>query len=123
MSIFLFFRVVPNPPSEIEAKVIDSTSMVVSWVKPDTTFLRGILRKYRVIFTSMGSVFQPTRRNVTTPADTLSVVLNGLYKYTEYDIQVTAITISDGEPSLPMVIRTDSDSEFYNHLNLFYSHI
>jgi len=112
MSIFLLLRVVPDPPSYIKVKVISSTSLNVSWVASNTTFFRGILRKYRVIFTSMGSVFPHTTRNVTTPADTLSVVLNGLYKYTEYDIQVTAITISDGEPSLPVSAQTDSDSKF-----------
>lgn len=65
-----------------------------------------------MIYTSKGSVFPTTTRNVTTAADTFTVVLNDLFKYTEYDIMMTAITIADGNRTLPIVARTDSDSKF-----------
>lgn len=105
------FCVVPIPPMNVKASTLNSTSLNVTWDASNTTFLRGILRKYRVIFTSKGTVFPTTTRNVTTTADTLNVVLNGLYKFTDYHIVITAITIADGNRSLPIIVRTDSDGK------------
>ncbi|KAK3728134.1 hypothetical protein QZH41_019448, partial [Actinostola sp. cb2023] len=100
---------VPLPPTNLVATVLSSTSIKVTWVASNTTFLRGILRHYRVLFTPRGSVFPHTTSNVTTTADSLSVQLNELHKYTEYDIVMTALTIADGNRSVPIIARTDSD--------------
>lgn len=99
---------VPLPPTTVTAQMLSSTAITVTWSPSNTTFLRGILRGYRVIFTPRGSVFPNIPSNVTTSVDTLSTVLTGLQEFTEYDITVAGFTIGDGNQSEPVVAKTDS---------------
>jgi len=96
----------------VKAITLNSTSLLVSWNAGYNRSIRPSLRKYRVIYTSTGSVFPNTTRNVTTRADSFNVVLTNLYKNTKYDIRMTAINVIDGVPSSPVSAKTDADSKF-----------
>ena len=47
---------------------------------------------------------------LNTSGLTLSVVISGLEKYTEYEVGVSAVTVGEG-PIASDVVRTDSDGK------------
>ena len=68
--------------------------------------LNGIVRSYRVEFTSIADNFT----NDITTTNT-SVVIVMLEKFTTYEVQVFATTVAEGNGSNIVTVTTDEDSE------------
>ena len=104
---------VPSPP--LSATVADktSTTLLVTWLPPATP--NGVLTSYEVYYKGVSSVnpvpasfYQPL--SVTVSAPNTSLVLSGLFPYSNYTITVRAFTSAGpGEVSEEIEDRTEED--------------
>ncbi len=88
----------PSAPTALEATAVSSSEIFVQWAPPDNP--RGIITEYLV-------TYHPTEapmdlRNQSTME--LSVNLTSLTPFTEYNINVAAITVAIG----PLVAVTET---------------
>ena len=78
----------------------------------------GIIRIYYIEVTKIGddagSEFPSLVVNVT--GTETSVVIGMLEIFTSFEVQVFAVTVSEGEPSDVVVVTTDEDSELLIYL-------
>ena len=70
----------------------------------------GIIRLYRIEVTKIGDDAGSSLVVDVTGTET-SVVIGMLEIFTSYQVQVVAVTVSEGEPSNVIIITTDEDSE------------
>ena len=70
----------------------------------------GIIRLYNIEVTKIGDDAGSSLVVNVTGTET-SVVIGMLEIFTSYEVQVFAVTISEGEPSDVVVVTTDEDSE------------
>ena len=88
-----------------------STSIRVSWHEVLHGFVHGILLGYRVLYKASGSKSQSF---VSISANVKSKELQGLEKFTIYEISVLAFTrIGDGINSTALFVSTDEDSKLW----------
>ena len=89
-----------------------STSIRVSWREVLHGFVHGILLGYRVLYKeASGSKNQSV---VSISANVKSKELQGLEKFTIYEISVLAFTrIGDGINSTALFVSTDEDSKLW----------
>ena len=89
---------------------------MVTWEPP--MMPNGIIRLYHIEVTKIGnddgSEFPSLVINVT--GTETSVVIGMLEIFTSYEVQVFAVTVSEGEPSDIVVVTTDEDSELLIYL-------
>ena len=113
----------PSAPLNVTAYNHSSTSIMVTWQPPMTP--NGIVRFYRVEYASTtddvdqefsGSTNDVVKEIITTNT---SVIITMLEKFTTYEVQVFATTITEGDGSDVVTVTTDEDSELlplYNEL-------
>lgn len=113
--LFLFFSgflnlLVPSlPPQNVQSYNTSSTSVNVTWEGVPSGFIHGILRGYRVFYSRTKDNGAAVRQAVIR-ADQHYVRLEGLDKFTNYSIQVAAITrIGYGAKSTKLIVSTDED--------------
>ena len=100
------------PPLNVLAFTETSTSISVRWSPPPVEFLYGIPRGYRIRYTPLhanGSLRMALFANV--PYANTSDLLVGLEEFTNYSIEVAAVTIDAGVYSDPIVNETEQDSK------------
>ena len=92
---------VPNGvPTRLQATIISSVSLFLSWHAPDAEYTNsGILRQYHVEVTDNSSMTQ-----VSYTADETHLLLNGLQTNHEYTFRVAALTNVIGSFSQPVTI-------------------
>uniref|UniRef100_UPI003AAD0770 receptor-type tyrosine-protein phosphatase F-like isoform X2 n=1 Tax=Centroberyx gerrardi TaxID=166262 RepID=UPI003AAD0770 len=98
------------PPQEVHLVSLTSTSLKVSWVAPPAASRHGAIVRYTVCYQAMAG--EDTERHVVTGigADASSYVLEGLEKWTEYQVWVRAHTdVGPGPESAPVRIKTKED--------------
>ena len=96
------------PPSNVSAHSENSTSIFVSWGDVPFSDQNGVIVNYTVTALPSG----PTKTKVVTTSANRAK-LTGLNEYTNYSITVFASTSKGGgNPSTPIVVITDEDSEF-----------
>ena len=112
---FLPYSPASSAPVNVTAHNLSSTSIMVTWQPPLTP--NGIIRSYHVeVFaSSTGDVV-----NEITTTNT-SVIITMLEKFTTYEVQVFATTITEGDGSDVVTVTTDEDSELlaYTHKPLY----
>lgn len=99
------------PPSDVIASNTSSTSLQVNWGEVPFPDQLGIIRGYRVLMwrTNQSS---DILKNVTVLVPSRTISFSGLEKYTNYTIQVLALTVKGaGNKSEPIVVITDEDSK------------
>ncbi|CDR19152.1 unnamed protein product [Oncorhynchus mykiss] len=104
------------PPQEVHLSSLSSTSLKVSWVAPPAASRHGAIVAYTVSYQSTGSASEdPERHSVSgIGADASSYVLEGLEKWTEYQVWVRAHTdVGPGPESAPVRIKTKEDGRFW----------
>lgn len=113
-----FTYAVPSlPPQNVSSYNTSSTSLHVSWHKVPHGFVHGILLGYRVLYKVAGGI--SNNSVVSTSGTTKQKELQGLKKFTIYEITVLAFTrIGDGANSISMFVSTDEDSKSQNNLPL-----
>ena len=100
------------PPEDVSVFTESSTSISVQWSPPPEEVLFGIPRGYRIRYTPLhanGSLRMALFANV--PYANTSDLLEGLEEFTNYSIEVAAVTIDAGVYSDPIVNITEQDSK------------
>lgn len=98
------------PPQEVHLVSLSSTSLKVSWVAPPAASRHGAIVRYTVSYQALAG--EDTERHEVTGigADATSYVLEGLEKWTEYQVWVRAHTdVGPGPESSPVKMRTKED--------------
>lgn len=98
------------PPQEVHLVSLSSTSLKVSWVAPPAASRHGAIVRYTVSYQALAG--EDTERHEVTGigADATSCVLEGLEKWTEYQVWVRAHTdVGPGPESAPVRMRTKED--------------
>ena len=90
----------PTQPLNVTVEAINSTAVQASWQEP--IFPNGIIRQYIVNISNGGIV----EASSTVAGDIFSVDFSGLRPYTQYSVEVYAVTVETGEPSDIATVRT-----------------
>ena len=87
------------------------TSITISWQPPPKKERHGIIKGFKLYYRERSS--EGTTTIVTINSEvTLSKVVHGLFKYTEYEFQVSAFTsVGDGPKSVVNIERTKEDGK------------
>ena len=98
-------------PANFIVPASSSTSIAASWHLPPEDFRHGVIRGFKLFFQRKGSPGSATHLNINR-RNTLTTVVTGLDKYTEYEFQVLAYTSGgDGPKSCVEVERTLEDGK------------
>ena len=90
-----------------------STSITASWQLPPADGRNGAITGFKLFYQKKGSVGSRYQLTIKS-GSTLTKVVNGLDKYTEYDFQVLAFTsVGDGPNSSVKSARTEEDGKKY----------
>ena len=104
------FLTVPNASPNLKpvGYNMSSTSLNISWQTIPRADINGILRGYILFYKPSSS--NEGARNITVPADYLSVHVTGLRKYTAYELRVAGVTSKGtGAMSARSLVYTDED--------------
>jgi hypothetical protein len=112
---FFFLRAVPSEaPFEMEAKLLNETTVLVKWKAPAVSHRNGILKSYNVIVRCVNFYqnISKTLTNVTIDADSARITLVNLTEGVTYTISIAAINrVGCGPYSQPAIIRLDPFSK------------
>lgn len=98
----LFFFSAPGQPQMFQVTVISSTSVRMGWALPSET--NGIIRGFKVRYEKAGTTSSKNIPGTTT----LSYVVTGLDKCTQYSFRILAYTVKDG-PYTSVVQKTTAE--------------
>jgi len=90
----------PNPPQNIRASVINSTTVEVTWHPPSIT--NGILRYYTVVYSSSDGM-----EMMEVNSSDVTVLVSALDPFTNYTFYVLAVTVAPSEASDSYTVLTD----------------
>ena len=104
----VFFAVGPNQsPSNFNLSPLSSTSVLASWRLPSAGSLHGIKLLYKITNTE-----DPFTVITIVNNSTLSAIVPGLKKFTEYEFHVLAFTANGNGPLSPVeAARTNEDGK------------
>ena len=110
--MFIFYSVPGEPPRNVRGQNDSSTSILVEWDPPREEVLYGILRGFRIRY---GVAIDTDITNTTEliPEQQSSYIIQNLEEFTNYSIEVTAVTVGEGPYSTPIIVITDQDGELY----------
>lgn len=98
------------PPQEVHLVSLSSTSLKVSWVAPPAASRHGAIVRYTVSYQALAGEDTERHEVMGVGADATSYVLEGLEKWTEYQVWVRAHTdVGPGPESSPVKMRTRED--------------
>ncbi|XP_075878029.1 receptor-type tyrosine-protein phosphatase F-like isoform X2 [Nelusetta ayraudi] len=98
------------PPQEVHLVSLTSTSLQVSWVAPPADSRHGAIVQYTLSYQALAGEDTERHQVPHIGADATSYVLEGLEKWTEYQVWVRAHTdVGPGPESDPVRIRTKED--------------
>ncbi|XP_048832208.1 receptor-type tyrosine-protein phosphatase S isoform X3 [Brienomyrus brachyistius] len=100
-----------TPPQDVKCGSPSSTTLLVSWRPPPAESQNGALAGYSVRYQAAGAEAgaEPLDEPTVAPSSE-QVLLQGLEKWTEYQVTVAAFTsMGSGPESQPLLCRTDED--------------
>lgn len=98
------------PPQEVHLVSLSSTSLKVSWVAPPADSRHGAIVRYTVSYQALAGEDTERHEKTDIGADATSCVLEGLEKWTEYQVRVRAHTdVGPGPESTPVMMKTKED--------------
>ena len=98
-------------PSSLSLTAKTSTSIEASWQLPPADGRNGIIKGFRLFYKRKSSSGSSTPLTINS-GSTLTKVVSGLDKYTEYEFQVLAFTSKgDGPKSDPNSTTTKEDGK------------
>lgn len=101
------------PPQDVQLVSLSSTSLKVSWVAPPAASRHGAIVRYTVSYQALAGEDTDKHEVTGIGADATSHVLEGLEKWTEYQVWVRAHTdVGPGPESAPVRIRTKEDGRY-----------
>ncbi|XP_017262335.1 protein sidekick-1 isoform X1 [Kryptolebias marmoratus] len=93
----------------VTAEAVSSSRIMLTWSTLPRAQRNGVILGYKVLYSQKDSE-SPPKVKVAEGEGNLSLLLNGLQKYTMYVLQVLAYTqLGDGPPSNPILLRTKED--------------
>ncbi|XP_027854261.2 cell adhesion molecule Dscam2 isoform X3 [Aphis gossypii] len=96
-------------PLDVHCSSLGSQTLQMSWKHPEMQHWNGVIQGYVVTYDSIDRDDDIEIGNRRTPS--LTIVLTGLHKYTNYTLKVAAYTrIGTGENSKPIMCCTDQDA-------------
>lgn len=99
-----------HPPSDTICTTLTSQTIRVSWVSPPLESANGVIKGYKVVYAPSDVWFDDKSKDYKKTASS-DTVLHGLKKYTNYTIQVLAMTSGgDGVRSIAIYCQTDQDT-------------
>uniref|UniRef100_A0A8C2PXU8 Receptor-type tyrosine-protein phosphatase F n=1 Tax=Cyprinus carpio TaxID=7962 RepID=A0A8C2PXU8_CYPCA len=98
------------PPQDVHLLSLSSTSIKVSWVAPPAASRHGAIVRYTVSYQAVNGEDTERHEVPDIGADATSYVLEGLEKWTEYQVWVRAHTdVGPGPESTAVRVRTNED--------------
>ncbi|XP_034065327.1 receptor-type tyrosine-protein phosphatase F isoform X20 [Gymnodraco acuticeps] len=98
------------PPQDVHLVSLSSTSLKVSWVAPPAASRHGAIVRYTVSYQAMAGEDTERHEVPDIGADASSLLLEGLEKWTEYQVWVRAHTdVGPGPESAPVRMKTRED--------------
>lgn len=98
------------PPQDVQVVSLSSTSLKVSWVAPPAASRHGAIVRYTVSYQALSGEDTERHEVPGINADATSYVLEGLEKWTEYQVWVRAHTdVGPGPESAPVRMKTRED--------------
>ena len=107
---FVIPSVPASSPENIQTEVLSSTEIRVSWTEVSEIDRNGIITMYEVMYEPLMTfgVLTPATVNTTN----LTIIVDGLEEYVEYNISVRAYTsVGPGPYSEEITNRTFEDGE------------
>ena len=107
-------------PSSFSVTAKSSASIEASWQLPPTDSRNGIITGFKLFYKKKGS--SSSLRSLTINSSTLSKVVTGLDKYTEYQFQVLAFTSAGDGPNSSVKYNTtlqDGKKLLFNATSIF----
>ena len=95
-----FYYIAPNPPQNISAKAVNSTTVEVTWDPPSIT--NGILHYYTIMYGSSDDM-----EMMEVNSSGVTMLVSRLDPFTNYTFFVLAVTIAPSEPSDTVTVLTD----------------
>ena len=89
----------PNPPEHVRALIVNPTTVEVTWDPPSIT--NGILRYYTIVYGSSDDI-----EMMEVNSSDVTVLVSGLYPFTNYTFYVLAVTVAPSEPSDNVTVLT-----------------
>lgn len=110
-SLFLILQTVPTEaPSNMEAKLLNETTVLVKWKAPAVRHQNGVLTSYNVLVRCV-NFYQNISKlltNITIEAESSRITLVNLTEGVSYTISVAAVNrIGSGPYNEPAIIRLD----------------
>ena len=99
-----------EPPLNVTAVNSSSTSVLVSWEPPTPELTFGILRRFEIRYYNTSQPENPSIINNISATDRMYDIKQ-LMEFTNYSIEVSAITVGNGPFSSPVTVVTDEDSK------------
>ena len=104
----LLYSVPGEPPGNVRGQSNSSTSILVEWDLPRQEVLYGILRGFRIRYVvAMNESVTITTELISEQRTSYTMV--NLEEFTNYSIEVTAVTVGEGPYSTPIIVITDQD--------------
>ena len=104
------------PPQKVTCASPSSTSVLVSWLPPPEASQNGEITGYSVTYSPLRDRDNGTAQSVSVdvgsplPEASTTFLLQGLEKWTEYSVSVSALNKAGaGPPSPAVVVRTKED--------------
>lgn len=105
----MVFLVPEEPPSQMEARLLNSTAVYLKWKPPSSPSLNGELQGYKVEVRSNNS---DSKTDILTVGTTPTLLLGNLTSGVSYSVRVAATTRAGIGPfSPPAVLRLDPISQ------------
>ena len=100
--------------------VINASSILVSWTKPNKSVLHGNLVRYEIEYkrtecseSDPVSVTGETWKSVNVTSTSLSAEIGSLVFWSCYDVRMRAVTVGNGLNSEIVKVRTNEHGEFF----------
>ena len=104
---------VPGEPPTVTMVISNSFETIrIDWIPPREEFLYGILRGYTVRYQnnlSPGQGYVYIRGAI--PASSTTYTISGLLQFTNYSVEIAAVTVGEGVFSDPVSAVTDEDGK------------
>jgi protein sidekick len=104
------------PPRDVKVKVLNSTSVLISWNAPNPQQINGINQGYKIQATRITENNEKEIKTLKVPPNLINpfgkqnCTLTNLKKFSQYNITILCFTNpGDGIPSQPIQIRTYED--------------
>ena len=116
-----------SPPQNVMTTVLSSTEILVNWTEVSEIDQNGLIVTYEVMYDPL-MTFNGMLNRITVNTTNLSITLNSLQEYVEYNISVRAYTnVGPGPYNVGIINRTLENGEFisvnYNKVIMIIFHI